>query len=253
MRQELSGETLSRLARFGRIYLLDSVTSTNDYCFTLASQNEPAVVVARTQTRGRGRFRRQWFATEESLTFSVLLFAEETASWLAGLTQFAGLALSRAIERVAGIKPLLRWPNDILFQGKKLAGILCESKRAKAHRAVVIGVGVNVNQTMFPEELPEAGSLRMATGVEHDRFQLLETFLEELFAILERLQRGDVGPLVSEVKDRSAVLHRRVEIRGFLRRHVGTVIDLDAEGRLLLRTDSGRLILLHAGQVTRLR
>jgi len=251
--EQISGALLNRLTQFGRLYLLDTVTSTNDYAFSLADRNEPAVVVARNQTRGRGRFRRRWFATEESLTFSLLLLPEAESPWLAGLTQYAGLALCKAIEVVAGIKPQMRWPNDILFQGKKLAGILCESRSVRHRRAVVIGIGVNVNQQQFPEELAEAGSLRQAAGQKFDRLQLLEAFLTELFAIIEKLKRGDVGQLLASVKDRSAVLHRRVEIRGFLRRHVGTVIDIDAEGRIVLRTDSGRLIVLNAGQVTQLR
>uniref|UniRef100_A0A7C4GIG3 Biotin--[acetyl-CoA-carboxylase] ligase n=1 Tax=candidate division WOR-3 bacterium TaxID=2052148 RepID=A0A7C4GIG3_UNCW3 len=245
----IPGELLSRLAQFGRLHILDSVASTNDHAFSLADSREPAIVVARRQTRGRGRFRRRWFGDDNSLLFSLLLFPAPGSPEQAGLTQLAGLALCIAIERVTGLKPQIRWPNDVTVEGKKLAGILCESRRD----AVVVGVGVNVNQTSFPETLKDAVSLQLATGRSWDKFALLEAFVAEFTLWLDRSHKGESQTCLSAIKDRSAVLLHRVEVRSFLRRHVGTVIDLDAEGRILLRLDSGRLVLLNAGQVRRLR
>lgn len=245
----IPGELLSRLARFGRLHILDTVTSTNDHAFTLAGTREPAIVVARHQTRGRGRFRRRWFDDDDSLLFSLLLFSAPGSPELAGLTQLAGLALCVAVERVTGLKPQIRWPNDIVIDGRKLAGILCESRRD----AVVVGVGVNVNQTAFPETLKDAVSLRQASGRTWDRFALLEACVAEFTSWLDRARKGDTQACLSAIKDRSAILLHRVEVKSFLRRHVGTVIDLDAEGRILLRLDSGRLVLLSVGQVRRLR
>jgi BirA family biotin operon repressor/biotin-[acetyl-CoA-carboxylase] ligase len=250
--EPVSGELLNRLARFGRVYLLDTVSSTNDYAFTLAGQNEPAVVIARHQTRGRGRFRRRWFADEESLIFSVLFFPKPDFTVRAGITLVAGLALCRAIEADAGTAEppvLLRWPNDVVINGRKVAGILCEQRRD----AVVVGIGVNVNQPHLPENLAEAGSLLMLYGRRFDRLSLLDRFLPEFFQAVEMMEKGNAGPVWEDVKRRSAVINHRVEVRTLLRRQTGTVIDIDEAGRIVLRTDSGRLVVLSAGQVRQLR
>ncbi len=248
--EEIPGELLRRLARFGRLHLLDTCQSTNDYAFSLALAAEPAIVVCRTQTQGRGRFRRQWFSDSDSLTFSVLLLpGPEQAGVVPGLTQLAGLAVCRAVEELTGLAPRIRWPNDIVLNDKKLAGILCEQRKA----AVVVGVGVNVNQSSFPADIPEPVSLRLATGMPWDRFALLDKILEQFFTLVAEAARGNTQPALEAIKQRSAVLHRRVEVQTLLRRYIGTVIDLDAQGRLVLRTTSGRLVVIGSGQARRLR
>ncbi|NPV13719.1 biotin--[acetyl-CoA-carboxylase] ligase [candidate division WOR-3 bacterium] len=257
--EQIPGELLNRIARFGRLYLLETVTSTNDYAFSLAGKKEPAIIVAQKQTKGRGRFRRRWFADENSLTFSLLLFPQINQSTLsfspAAITQIAGLALCQTIETLplnadthSLPKPTLRWPNDVLLDAKKVAGILCEQR----NQALVLGVGVNVNQTSIPENLPEATSLFLIYHQPIDRMVLLEKFLTNLFTLLEKLQH-DRKTIWDEVRSRSAIIHHRVEIKTLLRRYVGTVIDIDDEGRVILRTDSGKLALFSAGQVRQLR
>ena len=111
---------------------------------------------------------------------------------------------------------------------------------------------MNLNQESLPEDLPDAVSLSMATGKKWNKFYLLENFLREMFVSIERAGKGESVQVLADIKQRSATLHRRVEVRTLLRRHVGTVIDLDAEGRIVLRTDSGRLVVLGAGDVRRL-
>ncbi|MEO0071053.1 MAG: biotin--[acetyl-CoA-carboxylase] ligase [candidate division WOR-3 bacterium] len=258
--QTIPGELLNRIARFGRLYLLDTVSSTNDYAFGLATpgprrEQEPAIVVARKQTKGRGRFRRHWFGDEESLLFSILLFLEKNISSPNSITQFAGLALCRAIERLAGSAlcekspPLLRWPNDLIVDGKKVAGILCEQRR----NAVVVGIGINVNQSLLPENLPEASSLFLTFHQKFDRMVLLEAFLTDFFNCLDLLKKCETTTLWAEIKNRSAIIHHRVEIRTLFRKYIGTVIDIDDSGRIVLRTDSGKLAIFNAGQVKQLR
>ncbi|MGQ9707625.1 MAG: biotin--[acetyl-CoA-carboxylase] ligase [bacterium] len=248
----VASELLNRLARYGRVYLLDSVPSTNDYALSLARRKEPAIIVARRQTKGRGRFRRRWFADENSLIFSLLFFPGTNFPSPAILTQIAGLALCRAIETITGTgqpAPLLRWPNDVLINERKVAGILCEQRKD----AIIIGVGVNLNQAALPENLSEASSLFLAYGNQFDRFSILDIFLPEFFNSVELVAKGNAVPVWDEIKRRSAILHHRVEIRTLLHRVIGTVIDIDDAGRIILRTDSGRLMVFNAGQVRQLR
>jgi BirA family biotin operon repressor/biotin-[acetyl-CoA-carboxylase] ligase len=246
---EVSGEQLTGLAGYGSVHLLDEVGSTNDHALNLAGKHGPAIVIARRQTKGRGRFKRHWFSDDASLTASLLLYTNAPDfPHPSFLTHLAGLALARAIEETAGLATQIRWPNDIIHKDKKLAGILCEGRR----NAVAVGVGLNVNQESFPEDLCDAGSLRIATGRPWDKLVLLESFLRWMFASIDRASKGESAQVLADIKERSAIVHRRVEVRTLLRKHVGTVIDLDAEGRVVLRTDSGRLIVLGAGDVRRL-
>jgi len=247
---EVAGDQLVGLSRYGSVYLLDEEGSTNDYALGLAGKRATAVVVARRQTKGRGRFRREWFSDENSLTTSLLLFADAPdfprPSFLVHL---AGLALARAVEQTAAIATQIRWPNDVTVDDKKLAGILCEGRR----NAVAVGIGLNLNQEQLPEELPDAVSLRMATGKQWDKFYLLENFLREMYASIEKAGKGESAQILADIKQRSSILHRRVEVQTLLRKHIGTVIDLDPEGRVVLRADSGRLVVIGAGDARRVR
>ncbi|MFO7650523.1 MAG: biotin--[acetyl-CoA-carboxylase] ligase [bacterium] len=245
--QPLPGPALTRLARFGRVHLLDTVTSTNDRAFELASSREPALVVARRQTKGRGRFRREWFSDEGSLTFSLLQFPTDPAQ-LDAITNVIGLALARALATATGVEPRIRWPNDITVKDRKLCGILCERRRD----AVAIGVGLNVNQAAFPEDLPDAVSLFQLTGRSFVGLELLDPILDEYTALMASVAENGTEKLMQEVKQRSSVLHRRVEVSTLLRRHVGTVVDIDGAGRIVLRADNGRIVVLSSGQARRL-
>jgi len=247
---EVPGERLAELTRYGSIHLLDEVESTNGCALGLAAGHVPAIVMARRQTKGRGRFRRPWFSDESSLTASLLLFTDSPGFPPPFfLTHLAGLALCNTVMETTGLPVQIRWPNDVIYDDKKLAGILCEGR---AH-AVAVGVGLNVNQESFPEDLPEAGSLRMATDRYWDKFVLLEGFVREMFAGIERASKGESSQILAEIKCRSAIMHTRVEVSTLLRKHAGTATDIDDKGRLVLRNDSGRLIAFDAGDVRKLR
>ena len=247
---EVSGDRLAGLARYGSVHLLDEVESTNDYALGLAGKRATAIVIARSQTRGRGRFRRQWFSDDDSLTASLLLFTNApNFPHPSLLTHLAGLALARAVEQTAGLPIQIRWPNDVTIGDKKLAGILCEGRR----NAVAVGIGLNLNQESLPENLPDAVSLRVATGKPWDKFYLLDNFLREMFESIDRAGKGESAQVLADIKQRSVLMLRRVEVQTLLRKHVGTVIDLDAEGRIVLRTDSGRLVVLGAGDARKVR
>ncbi len=246
----MSGERLAGLARYGSVHLVDEVGSANDYALSLAGKGTTAIVLANRQTRGRGRFHRHWFSDDDSLVASLLMWTRAPDFPRPSLlVHLAGLALSRAVEQTSGVATQIRWPNDITVGDRKLAGILCEGRSS----AVAVGIGLNLNQQSLPEDLPDAVSLRMVTGREWDRFYLLENFLREMQAGIEQAGRDDSARVLADIKQRSSIMHRRVEVRTLLRRYVGTVVDLDPEGRIVLRADSGRLAVLGAGDVRRLR
>jgi BirA family biotin operon repressor/biotin-[acetyl-CoA-carboxylase] ligase len=251
------GALLTRLARYGKAHLFPTVTSTNDVAKKLATEGLPALVAAEIQTRGRGRFSREWLSPAGGLWFSMLLFPDMAAERIGLITLVAGLAVAQAVEERAGLKPDLLWPNDVLVGTKKVCGILCEGKG----KAVIVGIGLNLNQTSFPPELPDATSLFLLTGANSDRFEMMLAICDGFYHRLDELKAVSTLPLIGELKSRMSMLGRPVTIEtswvglGSLapRRVPGTALDLNENGELLVRTPDGATRTFNAGKVTRVR
>jgi len=251
------GASLSRLSRLGRVHAFYTVTSTNDVARRLAGECEPAIVVADVQTRGRGRFGRKWHSAEGGLWTSFLLFPELPADRLGLLTLVAGLAVARALETHAGLEPELLWPNDVMIGGRKVAGILSESRG----RAVIVGIGVNVNQSSFPPELPDATSVFICTGRHWDRLELLAGLAEDFVPLVGKLKDDGILTVVSEIKSRMSMLGKPVLLEtgwtglaALTLQHVqGTALELDVNGELLLQLDNGTTRAFSAGKVVKVR
>lgn len=203
------------------------------------------VVVADEQTAGQGRFGRSWYsAVGEGLYMSEVLRHKICPDSLPLVTLALGLATAEAISLVAGVAPDLRWPNDVLVNGKKCAGILvqlCEG-------VLVAGIGINVNQASFPEELARvATSLRQAAGREFDRDRLLQRLIVSIDDAMESLMKsGRDATLRAFAAASSYVSGRRVIVEPNLS---GVTDGLDPQGFLWLRTDDGKRQLVLAGGV----
>lgn len=168
--------------RFGREVYRYAESCASTQRLLGADDPEGAVAVAEEQTEGRGRLGRQWHAPSRTgVLVSVQLRPAVATSRLPELSLVAGAAVADAIAALTGLRPALKFPNDVLLDGRKVAGILAEARDGR----VVLGIGVNVTQTeaeLPPEPRLPATSLRLATGEEHSRAQLLA-------AVLERLER----------------------------------------------------------------
>lgn len=246
----LTGTDLSELAQFGKVYLFETVASTQEIAKGLVSKGEPAIVIALTQTRGYGRFRRHWHSPLGGLYFSYLTFPDFSAKHqIAQLTLSAALKLAQVIESMSAKKVELRWPNDLIIAEKKVGGVLCTTKGP----GLVIGVGINLNQQFFPERLPEATSIFLETNQQFEIGQVLKTLLTSLINLPKDFADGKFTDLLPEIKARQVFINQRVRVELWLRRIEGTVIDLDDLGRLVLRTDPGRLLTITAGKVHRIR
>jgi BirA family biotin operon repressor/biotin-[acetyl-CoA-carboxylase] ligase len=219
------------------IVRLDIVDSTQEVAFSLAECGAVAgtVVVADSQRAGRGRRGRVWRDEPgASLLCSILLRPRIPAVSWPLLSLAAGVAVARALGRVAGVDARLKWPNDVVIAGRKVAGILLES-RGRESPAVVIGIGINVGQRSFPADLePTATSLRLARGAPVDREALLRTVLEELATWCERLEGEGFAPVRDAWKAMSATIGTTVRAEAA----TGRAVDLDADGALVI--DDGR-------------
>jgi BirA family biotin operon repressor/biotin-[acetyl-CoA-carboxylase] ligase len=230
-----------------QIYYQDVVPSTQDIAFELLAEGRPhgTLVVADHQTGGRGSANRSWHSTPgKSLLFSLLLDLEPPGTFVSVLTIAIATSLARALIEIAGVPAKIKFPNDILVRGKKVAGILLEVKDYGNSHRVVAGVGVNVNQVRedFPEEIREiATSLREERKDKEPvrRPRLLRHILQDLEKWLERIRSGDFAELES-VWNRFAAMEGK-EVR-FLRGGEevrGTIVEASIREGLLVRVAGG--------------
>jgi BirA family transcriptional regulator, biotin operon repressor / biotin---[acetyl-CoA-carboxylase] ligase len=243
-----------------RIEVVEESASTNAALAERARDGEPAgaVLVAEHQTAGRGRLDRVWVTPARSaLTFSALVDPAPVPlarwPWLPLLT---GLAATEGVRRATGVAPLLKWPNDVLVEGEKLAGILVELVDRPAGATAVVGVGVNVSATRDELPVDTATSLLLVTGDEADRGALLVEVLSALADELARW-RDAAGDPASGL--RAAYLERCDTIGRQVRVDlpsgdpvVGRAVDVDGDGRLVVVTSTGPTSL-GAGDVVHVR
>jgi BirA family biotin operon repressor/biotin-[acetyl-CoA-carboxylase] ligase len=233
-----------------RLHYEPSCSSTQDLARDAAARGagEGWTVVTDAQRQGRGRQGRSWVAPPEAaLLFSTILRPPRDVLPL--LPLLAGLAVAGGIEGATGAVPDLKWPNDVLLHGKKLAGILLERP---AGAEVVLGVGLNVNQSR--EHLPDGGtSLAIELGHQLEREPLLAAILNDLGNAYERADREGVGWIVPGWRSRSSMLGAPVAFHrdGALIR--GVAEDVSEDGALQVRLDDGSRIGVVAGEVERVQ
>ena len=239
-----------------KLIVMDTVSSTMDEAFRLGMENCPegTVVCAELQTKGRGRLGRAWSSPKaRGLYFSVVLRPTLPLNQLAQLTLMSAVALAEAIESISDLKPLIKWPNDILLDDLKLAGILTEL-RAESDQVkfVVVGIGLNVNAAIN-QMIDGAASLKAAEGRNFDRAKVFQAILRSLEKWYLKLLRHEFDEVMEVWKSRSATLKKRVRISDPAGIIEGEAVDLDEDGALLIRKDNGIIIKKTAGDVFILR
>lgn len=214
-----------------------------------AGAEEGAVVVAETQTASRGRLGRRWISDSGNLYFSVLFRPDADALPL--LNPLSGVAVARAVRQTAGLYPAIKWPNDIMVDGRKVAGVLAESALSGSRiEYAVVGIGVNValDVSADPEIAVTAANLNQLADADVDRAELLRRILQNMDALYLDLRRGR-SP-VPEWRRWLDTLGQRVTVTHFEMINDGIAEDIDDQGNLLLRTDAGELLTLTAGDIT---
>ena len=256
----LADDLISRLGDtkvIGRdIQVFEQTTSTNDVAEKLARDGvkEGVVVFAESQTKGRGRLGRKWMSpTRKGLWFSVLLRPNLRPQETTQLTVIAATALRRAIKAVTGRSAEVKWPNDLQFAGKKVAGILTEmSAEVDRVRHIILGIGVDVNQSAaeFPPELRDlATSLKSETGEEISRAELATEILRELDFDYARICAGKFPEIADEWEAACVTIGKNVTVHVGDRKFTGRAESLDDDGALLVRTEHGHLERVIGGDV----
>jgi BirA family biotin operon repressor/biotin-[acetyl-CoA-carboxylase] ligase len=240
----------------GRVIHFPVVESTNTLAIEAAQSGvRTGVWVADEQTAGRGRGGHQWHsAPGDGLYMSVLVTPELRMDRALMVPLAMGLAAQTGLTEAAGVTIDLRWPNDLMLEGKKVGGILVESANDSGAggamlRYAVIGIGINVNHAEFPEELAGvATSLRMVTGQELRRENLVVSILRGLEREIVGLDAGGVGLLDRFTKASSWVKGMRVRV-GEDGGYTGVTCGLDERGFLLVQTDGGEVKTVLSGGV----
>ena len=225
-----------------------STTSTNDDAFALAEKGIVNVVTADRQTGARGRFSRSFSAEEGGVYLSLCFEADKDFSRNLLLTPLAAVCVCRAIGEETGVSPRIKWCNDVLADGKKVCGILCEMREKSGIPFVTVGVGLNANNPL-PKDLPDAASLADITGRDINVSSLRERIADNILAVL-RSDDAARKSMMREYKSLCVNIGKRVTATVNGRRTEGLCTDITGTGALVLVTDDGKTTEVFSGEAT---
>lgn len=237
-----------------KIYTFDTIDSTNNCAKAVAGcgAKEGTIIIAEHQTAGRGRLGRQWQSNpHENLIFSIVLRPKVGTEGLNLLPLCVAVAVAQALEQKTGLKVETKWPNDLLIGEKKVAGILIESSvKQNIVENVVIGIGINVNQSNFRGELSaKATSLKMELGREIDRSSLFQFILQSIESTYAHVSSKGFQSILPTWLSRTTMLNRQISVSQEGTVFSGVVKGLSNDGGLVLRTGTSERTLF-AGDVT---
>jgi BirA family biotin operon repressor/biotin-[acetyl-CoA-carboxylase] ligase len=242
-----------------QIVRFDSIDSTNLEAMRQAKAGAPEglCVVAREQTRGRGRLDRSWQSPRDAgLYFSIVLWPRlELSDWPL-LTLITPLAVCDALIRTCGLRVDIKWPNDICVKDRKLCGILAETVETEKGPAAIVGVGINLNVNALPPTVADlATSVEATTTVKPDGPRVLDEVLQAIAERYEMLQapQGREHTICEWCANSSYAFGRRVRVSLEHDTFEGTTRGLESDGGLRVEVESGKMRIVRAGDVTALR
>jgi BirA family biotin operon repressor/biotin-[acetyl-CoA-carboxylase] ligase len=246
---DISWQKIIETQHIGRrqVVFFASTDSTNLQAAVLAKKGVPCgtVVLADTQSHGRGRLERVWQSPAGTgLYFSLIWHSQLKPEHLAKITLAAGLGLCKALAENTGLAPLIKWPNDLLLDAKKVGGILTENCGTLENKAlIIIGVGLNVNtrQEAFSADLSEkASSLFISSQQEFSRGEMLAAALKNMEFELQRLEAGKILEVLTDFRKKDATLGRKMTWLTPARKMVtGVSLGIDAAGLLQVQDQNG--------------
>ncbi|RJQ70717.1 MAG: biotin--[acetyl-CoA-carboxylase] ligase [Desulfobacteraceae bacterium] len=224
--------------RADRVHYYPEVGSTMDIAMELARGgcSGSTVVVAERQTRGRGRLQRNWQSTAGGLYFTMILRPQMEPSTSSLINLAAAVDLADVLESLYGIRVQLKWPNDVLVDGRKLAGILSQMV-ADPDRIEFVNLGIGINVHNDTRNLqPPAVSVASLTAQPVSRAHILASFWDRFE---QRLDTGDLSGVVPQWKQRALTLGRHVKVQTFHEMYEGVAVDIEKNGGLILKTAEG--------------
>ncbi|HHX63066.1 MAG TPA: biotin--[acetyl-CoA-carboxylase] ligase [Epulopiscium sp.] len=242
---------------FGKeIYDYKEVDSTNVIAKAKAREGakEGTVFIAESQTGGKGRLGKVWESPSGTgIWMSIVVRPEIVPQEVSGITLVAGLAICKAIRKVTSLSAYIKWPNDIVVNGKKVCGILTEmSAEIDRVNYVIIGIGINVNTTKFPEELRKiATSLKIESGIDYSRKDIVAQVLMLFEEYYQKYVQGEsLQGALEEYKDLCITLKNEVSIIDKDKSYEATPLDIDKTGALIVEKKDGSIEKITSGEVS---
>jgi BirA family transcriptional regulator, biotin operon repressor / biotin---[acetyl-CoA-carboxylase] ligase len=232
--------------RESRIHFFETAVSTMDIARELARKGCPdfTIVIAETQTRGRGRMERDWWSPQGGLYFTLVLRPHLPPAKSPLVNFCAAFVLARTLQDFCGVDARVKWPNDVLIHGRKVSGMLSEMEAAGDQVSFInIGIGINMNNDL-PPDLPSATSIKNISGKTSSRKAFLSEFLDRLE---KRIHQSELAGVIAEWKTCSATLGQQVRIVTRQGVTEGKAMDVDPNGALVVRTADGTLKEIYYG------
>lgn len=250
-------QILEKLNNKHSILILDEVDSTSNFAKKLAKDEkiDNTIIIANSQTAGRGRLGRSFVSNKSSgIYMSILLKPSFSLEYAKKMTCLASVAVSNAIDKLTGLESKIKWVNDIYINGKKVSGILTEASTLIEEgklEYVVIGIGINTYAQLFSGELD-----KIATTLENEaqmivsRCDLIASVLNNIDYYLEHITENT---FMDEYIAKSFVIGKRVELTRYDKKTLVEVIGISQVGELIVKTDDGNVLNISSGEITRMR
>ncbi|KMT22038.1 biotin--[acetyl-CoA-carboxylase] ligase [Clostridium cylindrosporum] len=237
------------------IVYYEEIGSTNDEATLLAKKGakEGLVVLSSFQTKGRGRLQRNWVSSKgEAIAMSILLRPEIPPFMAPGITQVVALSVAAGLHLSTDLKFSIKWPNDIILNGKKVCGILTEMDgEIDSLNYIIVGIGINVNQAEIPDEIShKATSLKVELSKHIERKIIVSNILNEFEKNYKVFKEDGIAPFIGELKKYSALIGKDVLISNPFKTFNGKVVDIDSEGYLVVEDEDGNLQSIVGGDIS---
>ncbi|MBU5470021.1 biotin--[acetyl-CoA-carboxylase] ligase [Falcatimonas sp. MSJ-15] len=240
----------------GDIYFYHEIGSTNDECKKLAEEGAKhgTLVVAEKQTKGKGRRGRSWESPKGTGIWMTLLLRPDIEPYnSSGLTLVTAMAINKAVQEITGLDAKIKWPNDIVVNGKKVTGILTEmSAQPEMINYIVIGIGINVNTEEFPEDIAKtASSLKIESGKTIKRSSIIALFgkyFEQYYA--KYIKTQDMSLLIDEYNKELINVDRQIKVLAKENSYTGIAKGINRHGELIVETENKELKNVVAGEVS---
>lgn len=237
---EVKNHLRTRVVGHPLVYFRE-LTSTNQMAKLLAEKlpREGTTIIAERQTEGRGRLNRKWVSPSGGLWFSIVLRPKVQARHLPKLTLMASVAVAKTLRRLYGLRAEIKWPNDVLVNGKKVCGILTEAEtKGESAEFAVVGIGLNANFDLMvlPKSLESSSTtLRNELKREIRREVLLGSLLDEIESLNESFSKEHFDRLLDQWRSLAGMIGASVEVRVDGEKVQGQAVDIDQDGALILR------------------
>ncbi len=245
----------TKLLGKGDIVYSKEIDSTNREAKDLADEGAPegTLILSEAQIKGKGRKGRTWFSPPKGgIYISLILRPTISPVEAPKFTLLAAVAIAEALLSMTPLNINIKWPNDILVNGKKIAGILTEmSTEMDAVNYIVVGLGLNVNTPKFPYEIQGiATSILIETGKVFPRVRLIQDYLQRYETYYEMVKKTGFDPIINRWKDLSNIIGKKVEVNVIGNQFIGEALDIDGDGALILRDDQGVFHRIISGDIT---